>query len=145
MVASPYTSRFYRLLISVGVGALIMAGEFVGEFLLRHALHAGWREPQLALASNTVGGIVGALLVYKLLSFEAERERLRQELNHKIRNALQPISYCTPNLNEPEGSLIEASVAQIETCLRESLLTEMLQPWGAPRRKQPQGQHVDKA
>jgi len=69
MVASPYTSRFYRLLISVGVGALI--------------------------------------------------------------------SYCAPNLHEPEGSLIEASVAQIETCLRENLLTEMSQPWGAPRRKKP--------
>jgi hypothetical protein len=145
MVASPYTSRFYRLLLSVGVGALIMAGEFVGEFLLRHALHAGWREPQLALASNAVGGFVGALLVYKLLSFEAEREHLRQELNHKIRNALQPISYCTPNLPEPEGSLIEASVFQIETCLRESLLTEMPQAWSGASRKKPAGHHADKA
>jgi len=101
MIISSPASRFHRVLISVGVGALIMAGEFFGELLLRHAFHAPWRAPQMALVPSGMGGLVGALLVYKLLSFEAEREHLRQELNHKIRNALQPISYCTPRLNEP--------------------------------------------
>lgn len=137
-------SRLHRVLISVGVGALIMVGEFLGEFALRYALHAGWREPWMALVSNGVGGLVGSLLVYRLLSFEAEREQLRQELNHKIRNALQPISYCTPRLNEPEQHLIRASVTQIETCLRESLLSEMPQLWDAARKKSPPG-HRDKA
>lgn len=112
-----------------------MAGEFFGELLLRHAFHEPWRAPQMALVPSGIGGLVGALLVYKLLSFEAEREHLRQELNHKIRNALQPISYCTPRLNQPEQSLIQASVVQIETCLRESLLTEMPQLWEAASRK----------
>jgi len=145
MVTAPYASRLHRVLISVGVGALIMLGEFVGEFLLRHAFHAGWREPQMALVSNGMGGLVGALLVYKLLSLEAEREYLRQELNHKIRNALQPISYCAPRLNEPEHSLIEASVSQIETCLRESLLTEMPPVWDAARGKRFTRRPINKA
>jgi len=124
MVTLLHESKFHRGLISVGVGALVIAGEFAGEFLLRYAFHVGWREPQLALASNSVGGLVGALLVYKLLSLEAEREHLRKELNHRIRNALQPIAYCTPRLDEAERQLIDASVAQISACLRESLLTE---------------------
>jgi hypothetical protein len=112
-----------------------MAGEFVGEFLLRHAFNAGWREPQMALAANSVGGLVGAMLVYKLLSFEAEREHLRKELNHKIRNALQPIAYCAPRLDEPERQIVEASVIQIDTCLKESLLTESPEMWNMARRK----------
>ena len=144
MVISSPASRFHRVLISVGVGALIMAGEFFGELLLRHAFHAPWRAPQMALVPSGMGGLVGALLVYKLLSFEAEREHLRQELNHKIRNALQPISYCTPRLTEPEQSLIEASVVQIETCLRESPLTEMPQLWDAASRKRLTGRYTDK-
>ena len=143
MATTAQASRFHRVLISAGVGALVMAGEFAGEYLLRYAFHSGWREPQMALISNGLGGLVGALLVYKLLSFEAEREHLRQELNHKIRNALQPISYCTPRLNEPEQHLIKASVIQIETCLRESLLTEMPQVWDAARRKRPPGPDAD--
>ena len=124
MVTMRYESGFHRALISVGVGAMVIAGEFVGEFLLRYAFHTGWREPQLALVSNSVGGLVGALLIYKLISLEAEREHLRKELNHRIRNALQPIAYCTPRLEEAERLLIDASVAQISACLRESLLTE---------------------
>ena len=144
MLTSSPTNRFHRVLISVGVGALIMAGEFFGELLLRHAFHAPWRAPQMALVPSGMGGLVGAILVYKLLSFEAEREHLRQELNHKIRNALQPISYCTPRLNEPEQSLIEASVIQIETCLRESPLTEIPQLWDEATRKRLTARHTDK-
>jgi len=139
MVTMLPESKLHRVLISVGVGALVMAGEFVGELLLRHAFHAGWREPQMALASNSVGGLVGAVLVYKLLSFEAEREHLRKELNHRIRNALQPIAYCAPRLDEPERQIVETSVIQIDTCLRESLLTESPEMWSVARRKGPAG------
>ena len=124
MATTPSDAKFHRVLISVGVGALIMAAEFAGEFLLRHAFHSGWREPQLAIASNLVGGVVGAVLVYKLLSFEAERQTLRKELNHQIRNALQPIIYCTPALGDSERLIIEMSVNKIQACLKESLLTE---------------------
>jgi hypothetical protein len=125
MASSLSDTRFHRALISSGVGALIMAAEFVGEFLLRHLFHSGWREPQMAMAANSVGGFVGAVLVYKLLSFEAERERLRKELNHQIRNALQPIIYCTYQLGDTERQVIESSVEKIEACLQQSLLTEL--------------------
>ena len=101
-----------------------MAAEFFGEFLVRYALKTGWREPGIALATNSVAGAVGSLLVYKLLSFEAERQRLRRELNHQIRNALQPILYCTYKLDGVKKQVIEASVQQIQICLNESLLTE---------------------
>ena len=144
MVTMLHESRFHRVLISAGVGALVMAGEFVGEFLLRHAFHAGWREPQMALASNSLGGLVGAVLVYKLLSFEAQRERLRKELNHRIRNALQPIAYCTPRLDGPERQIVETSVFQIDTCLKESLLTESPAMWNVARRKGLAGTHDHK-
>ncbi|HYY70700.1 MAG TPA: hypothetical protein VE734_13305 [Terriglobales bacterium] len=117
-------TRFHRVLLAVGVGASIMAAEFFGEFLVRYALKTGWREPGIALASNSVAGAVGSLLVYKLLSFEAERQRLRRELNHQIRNALQPILYCTYKLDGVKKQVIEASVQQIQICLNESLLTE---------------------
>ena len=123
MASSLFDTRFHRALISTGVGALIMVGEFVGEFLLRHFFHSGWREPQMAMAANSVGGFVGALLVYKLLTFEAERERLRGELNHQIRNALQPLIYCTDRLGDAERQVIESSVQKIQVCLQESLLT----------------------
>jgi len=135
MVTMLYESKFHRGLISAGVGALVMAGEFVGELLLRHAFHAGWREPQMALAANSVGGLVGAMLVYKLLSFEAQRERLRKELNHRIRNALQPVAYCAARLDGPERQMVEASVIQISTCLNENLLTESPKMWNMARRK----------
>ena len=135
MVTMLYESRFHRVLISAGVCALVMAGEFVGELLLRQAFHSGWREPQMALASNSVGGLVGAVLVYKLLSFEAQRERLRKELNHRIRNALQPIAYCAPKLDGPERQIVETSVIQIDTCLKESLLTESREMWNMAGRK----------
>ena len=79
----------------------------------------------MAMASNLIGGVVGAVLVYKLLSFEAERQHLRKELNHKIRNALQPILYSAPTLGDSERRIIEASVNRIQACLKESLLTEM--------------------
>jgi len=125
MANAPFDTRFHRAMISTGVGALIMVGEFVGEFLLRHFFHSGWREPQIAMAANSVGGFVGALLVYKLLTFEAERERLRGELNHQIRNALQPIIYCTDRLGDTERQVVESSVQKIQVCLRESLLTEL--------------------
>lgn len=101
-----------------------MLAEFIGEFLLRWTFHSGWREPQMALLSNSVGGVVGGLMVYKLLSFEAERQRLRRELNHEIRNALQPILYSVPTLRESERRIIEASVNRIQACLKQSLLTE---------------------
>src|SRR5919201_2069058 len=101
-------TRFHRVLLAVGVGASIMAAEFFGEFLVRYALKTGWREPGIALASNSVAGAVGSLLVYKLLSFEAERQRLRRELNHQIRNALQPILYCTYKLDGVKKQVIEA-------------------------------------
>jgi hypothetical protein len=117
-------TRFHRVLLAVGVGASIMAAEFFAEFLVRYALKTGWREPGIALASNSVAGAVGSLLVYKLLSFEAERQRLRRELNHQIRNALQPILYCTYKLDGVKKQVIEASVQQIQICLNESLLTE---------------------
>lgn len=117
-------TRFHRVLLAVGVGASIMAAEFFGEFLVRYALKTGWREPGIALASNSVAGAVGSLLVYKLLSFEAERQHLRRELNHQIRNALQPILYCTYKLDGVKKQVIEASVQQIQICLNESLLTE---------------------
>ena len=117
-------TRFHRVLLAVGVGASIMAAEFFGEFLVRYALKTGWREPGIALATNSVAGAVGSLLVYKLLSFEAERQRLRKELNHQIRNALQPILYCTYKLDGVKKQVIEASVQQIQICLNESLLTE---------------------
>jgi hypothetical protein len=139
-----YESRFHRGLISAGVGALVMAGEFAGEFLLRQAFHSGWREPQMALASNSLGGLVGAMLVYKLLSFEAQRERLRKELNHRIRNALQPIVYCAPKLEGPERQIVETSVIQIDTCLKESLLTESPEMWNMARRKGLTGTHDQK-
>ena len=135
MVTMLYESKFHRGLISAGVGALVMVGEFVGELLLRHAFHAGWREPQMALAANSVGGLVGAMLVYKLLSFEAQRERLRKELNHRIRNALQPVAYCAARLDGPERQMVEASVIQISTCLNENLLTESPKMWNMARRK----------
>ncbi len=115
MVTMLYESKFHRVLIAAGVGALVMAGEFVGELLLRHAFNSGWREPQIALASNSLGGLVGAVLVYRLLSFEAQRERLRRELNHRIRNALQPIAFCAPRLVGPARQMVEASVVQIDT------------------------------
>jgi hypothetical protein len=117
-------TRFHRVLLAVGVGASIMAAEFFGEFLVRYALKTGWREPGIALATNSVAGAVGSLLVYKLLSFEAERQRLRRELNHQIRNALQPILYCTYKLDGVKKQVIEASVQQIQICLNESLPTE---------------------
>ena len=117
-------TRFHRVLLAVGVGASIMAAEFFGEFLVRYALKTGWREPGIALATNSVAGAVGSLLVYKLLSFEAERQRLRKELNHQIRNALQPILYCTYKLDGVKKQVIEASVQQIQICLNESLPTE---------------------
>src|SRR5919201_2743796 len=117
-------TRFHRVLLAVGVGASIMAAEFFGEFLVRYALKTGWREPGIALASNSVAGAVGSLLVYKLLSFEAERQRLRRELNHQIRNALQPILYCTYKLDGVKKQVIEASVQQIQICLNESLPKE---------------------
>jgi len=135
MVTMLYESKFHRGLISAGVGALVMAGEFVGELLLRHAFHAGWREPQMALAANSVGGLVGATLVYKLLAFEAQREHLRRELNHRIRNALQPVAYCAARLDGPERQMVEASVIQISTCLNENLLTESPKMWNMARRK----------
>jgi hypothetical protein len=124
MATEQSDAKFYRTLISVGVGALIMVAEFLGELSLRLAFHSGWRDPQMAMAANSVGGVVGGLLVYKLLSFEAERQYLRKELNHEIRNALQPIIYSTPTLRDSERQIIEASVIRIETCLKESLLTE---------------------
>lgn len=127
MPSAQHDTRLHRALISVGVGALIMVGEFVGEFLLRYVFHTGWREPQMALLSNSVGGLVGALLVYKLLTLEAQRALLRKELNHQIRNALQPIIYSTHTLSVPERQVIEVSVNKIEACLRESPLTEMPQ------------------
>jgi len=141
MVTILYESRFHRALIAAGVGALIMAGEFGGELLLRHAFNAGWREPQMALAANSLGGLVGAMLIYKLLSFEAQRERLRKELNHRIRNALQPIVYCAPKLDGPERQIVETSVIQIDTCLKESLLTESSEMWYMAQRKRPAGSH----
>jgi hypothetical protein len=110
-----------------------MAAEFLGEFLLRHLFHSGWREPQIAIAANSVGGFVGALLVDKLLFFEAERERLRKELNHQIRNALQPIIYCTYRLGGSEKQVIQASVDKIEVCLQESLLMETPRTTGINR------------
>ena len=127
MPPAQHDTRLHRGLISVGVGALIMVGEFVGEFLLRYVFHTGWREPQMALLSNSVGGFVGALLVYKLLTLEAQRALLRKELNHQIRNALQPIIYSTHTLGVPEKQVIEVSVNKIEACLRESPLTEVPQ------------------
>ena len=124
-------TRFHRAMTSVGVGALIMAAEFVVEFLLRYLFHTGWREPEMAIASNSVGGVVGAVLVYrflsfdyKLRSFEFERQRLRKELNHQIRNALEPIIYSAYRLGDSERQIIEASVNRIQICLKESLLTE---------------------
>src|SRR5215470_7770907 len=110
MAAPNSDTRFHNILISVGVGALIMAAEFLAEFLLRYAFHSQWREPQLSMASNLVGGLVGALLVYRLLSYEDERQRLRSELNHEIRNALQPIIYSTPTMGDSERRIIVASV-----------------------------------
>ncbi len=102
-----------------------MAGEFIGELVLRYGLHSGWREPQMALGPDTAGGMVAAFLIYRLLTFEAEREKLRRELNHRIRNALQPIMYCTYKLaGLEERQIIETSVKQISACLKESLLTE---------------------
>jgi len=95
----------------------------------------------MALASNSLGGLVGAMLVYKLLSFEAQRERLRKELNHRIRNALQPIAYCAPKLDGPERRIVETSVFQIDTCLKESLLTESREMWNMARRKGLTGTH----
>jgi hypothetical protein len=144
MVTMLYESRLHRGLISAGVGALVMAGEFVGELLLRHAFNSGWREPQMALAANSVGGLVGAMLVYRLLSFGAQRERLRKELNHRIRNALQPIAYCAPRLEGPERQIVETSVFQIDTCLKESLLTESPEMWNLARRKELAGTHDHK-
>jgi len=133
LVTGLYQSRFHRVLVAAGVGALIMAAEFVGEFLLRHAFNAGWRAPEMALVSNSVGGLVGALLVYRLLSFEAQREYLRSELNHRIRNALQPIAYCVTTLPARERQIVENSVVQIDACLKESLLTESPATWRMPR------------
>ncbi len=79
--------------------------------------------------SDALAGLIAALLIYKLLSFERERRRRMEErlhtigeMNHHIRNALQVIAFsvhATGNRKELEE--ITDAVNRIQWALREVL------------------------
>ena len=92
------------------------------------SLHQGVSRPEVFLLDDILTGGVSAALVVVLLRGAEERQRnlerrlkVQAEMNHHIRNALQPILYAytiTPNEYTP---MVRESVQRIEWALREVL------------------------
>ena len=107
------------LLIALSVGACVFTAEMLVELVLQFLLGRGWREPDLAAASSAVTALLATYLTYRVLSYARERARVREQLNHHIRNALQQIVYAS-NAPEPQRKEIMADgVRKIDEALHD--------------------------
>ena len=88
----------------------------------------GVRRPEVLLLDDALTGAVSAVLVAVLMRRAHEKElelkrrlKVQSEMNHHIRNALQPILYAAtiePNEYTP---MVRDSIQRIEWALREVL------------------------
>ena len=87
------------------------------------------RAPLALVASNSLVGLLAAVLVFTLLAYgRAQRRRIEQrmealqEVNHHIRNALQALAFAAAALKDrKESAAISDAIARIHWALSEVL------------------------
>jgi hypothetical protein len=119
-----YETRARRVAISVGVAAAVLAAEMTVELSLRWTTGVGWRAPWLGMVSSLAGSSVAGVLAYHLLSMRAARMLVRSELNHHVRNALQPILYYANEIEPEHRAVVKSCVERITRTLTEQLGSE---------------------
>lgn len=108
---------------SIGAGALVFVIALLAHCLVYVVL---LQQPGVRFVGALVGGVVSALLIYRLLS-EQRRARVAAisrfktiaEMNHHIRNALQTISYQRYNASDSAAERLKEAVDRIEWVLEE--------------------------
>jgi hypothetical protein len=114
------------LMRRAGVSFLLGLATFLLGVLLENLLDNAGIRGAIALADDLLIGIVAGLLVfvYELHRYNAILRHLRviAEMNHHVRNALQPILY-SPYMNEQAEQIrvIQQGTQRIEWALREVL------------------------
>ncbi len=87
-------SKTYRGLLSLGGGTLFGLAAGATDVVILLSLHESFHITNVVV-SNVLTGVVASALWWVLLTWEARKLQIRQALNDRVRNALQPILYST--------------------------------------------------
>lgn len=109
-------------------GALAGIAMFVAVYVVNAVMARIHLRPEATLLDDTLlGGLAGVLVVTLELQHKRELRRQQErmavviELNHHIRNALQPIVYINSKMDDGDAAILRESTRRIEWALTEIL------------------------